>query len=108
MLIALIIALTILVILLTFSVKNMLTKVETYEDKIVEYEKTILTFQKYYAELTQAIRFSDEKLKIVDHHGTFKSDDEVGYFYQFLEELQTLMNSFDYSNPKLKEKEEIK
>jgi hypothetical protein len=95
---------TILLGVMTYAVFNLLKKVETYEDKIIEYERTIIVFQRYYDEFKQAIKLSDDKLKIVDRKGTFKSDDEVGYFFTLIQDLQTLLNSFDYSRPRLENK----
>lgn len=100
-----IITLILLTGILIYITKNLLNKVEKYEETVAEYEESILLFQKYYDEIKQAIQFSDEKLKIIDHKGTFKSDDEVGYFFTFLQELQILLNSFDYSKPHIKENE---
>lgn len=99
--IALIIILSLLIVVLCYTIWNLLKKVEKYEETVIAYEENIVLFQKYYTEIVQAIEFSDQKLKIVDHRGTFKSDDEIGFFFKFIQDLQTLMNSFDYTKPRL-------
>ena len=61
-------------ILLLFSLK-----------RINEYENLILQFQ-------QIIEFSTEKMKQVDSEGHYESDDETGFFFQQLKDLQLLLD----------------
>ena len=61
-------------ILLLFSLK-----------RINEYENLILQFQ-------QIIEFSTQKMKQVDSKGHYESDDETGFFFQQLKQLQELLN----------------
>ena len=93
--------------LMAFAIRNLLYKVEAYEILIEEYEKTIVSFQKYYDQILEAIKFSDIKLKQIDHRGTFESDDEVGYFFKMVKDLQTLLNSFDHTKPQILPPEEL-
>ena len=53
--------------------------------RINQYEDLILQFQ-------QIITFSTEKMKQVDASGHYESDDETGFFFQQLKELQELLN----------------
>ena len=53
--------------------------------RINEYENLILQFQ-------QIIEFSAQKMKQVDSKGHYESDDETGFFFQQLKELQELLN----------------
>ena len=36
----------------------------------------------------------DKKLKEIDRAGTFKSDDEVGYFFKSIQDIQDILNDF--------------
>ena len=54
--------------------------------KINQYENFILKIQ-------QIIEFSTEKMKAVDVSGHYESDDETGFFFKQLKELQLLLNS---------------
>ena len=54
--------------------------------RINQYENLITQFQ-------QIITFSTEKMKQVDAKGHYESDDETGFFFQQLKELQLLLNS---------------
>ena len=44
--------------------------------------------------VSEVIIFSDKKLKEVDERGSFKSDDEVGFFFICLQGIQSVLNQF--------------
>ena len=54
--------------------------------KINQYESFILKLQ-------QVIEYAAEKIKTVDSLGHYESDDETGFFFQQLKDLQELLNS---------------
>ena len=49
--------------------------------RITQYEELIL-------EIQQVIKFSTNKMKIVDAKGHYESDDETGFFFQQLKQIQ--------------------
>ena len=53
--------------------------------RINQYESLIVQFQ-------QIIEFSKQKMKIVDANGHYESDDETGFFFEQLKQLQELLN----------------
>jgi len=53
--------------------------------RINEYENFIIQFQ-------QIIKISSEKMKLVDQSGHYEADDETGFFFQQLKELQGLLD----------------
>ena len=53
--------------------------------RINQYENLITEFQ-------QIIEFATNKMKLVDSKGHYESDDETGFFFQQLKDLQTLLN----------------
>ena len=53
--------------------------------RINQYEELITQFQ-------QIIEFSTEKMKLVDSSGHYESDDETGFFFKQLKQIQTLLN----------------
>ena len=63
--------------------------------RINQYEDLISQFQ-------QIISFATEKMKLVDSKGHYESDDETGFFFEQLKELQFLLNSI------FEQEEEIK
>ena len=77
----------ILVVVLGFTTFNLLRKNEKQEDILAEY----LT---YLDQLSRTIEASDKKLKEIDEKGTFKSDDEVGYFFKSVQSIQSILNDF--------------
>ena len=85
--IVLISSLSVLVVILGFTTFNLMRKNEKQEDILAEY----LT---YLDRLSKTIEASDKKLKEIDRAGTFKSDDEVGYFFQSIQDIQDILNDF--------------
>jgi hypothetical protein len=83
--------LTILVGALGYTTYNLLKKNETAEDLIVGYLN-------YLEKLSQIIELTDERLQKIDHKGTFKSDDEIGFFFNQVIELQKILNEFNIKN----------
>ena len=79
--------LSVIVILLVFTNYNLLKKNEKCEDIIKSYEN-------YMVNLSNTIKFSEQKLKEVDARGIFSSDDEVGFFLQTLKYLQSQLDNF--------------
>ena len=85
--IILIIILSILVLGLTFTTINLLRKNEKQED-------VLLGYLDYLDKISRVIEISDKKLNQVDARGSFESDDEVGFFFQQIKELQKILNEF--------------
>ena len=79
--------LSVLVVILGFTTFNLLRKNEKQEDILAEYLN-------YLDGLSKTIDASDKKLKEIDQAGTFKSDDEVGYFFQSIQGIQDILNDF--------------
>ena len=53
--------------------------------RINQYEDLITQFQ-------QIITFSTEKMKAVDSRGHYESDDETGFFFEQLKQIQLLLD----------------
>ena len=53
--------------------------------RITQYEELIL-------EIQQVIKFSTDKMKLVDSKGHYESDDETGFFFEQLKELQLTLD----------------
>ena len=76
---------------LGFTTYNLLKKNEAQEDILASY-------MTYLNKISDIIDFSDKKLKEVDEKGSFKSDDEVGFFFEQIKALQDILNSFNVKN----------
>jgi len=79
--------LSVLVVILGFTTFNLLRKNEIQEDILSEYLN-------YLDQLSKTIEASDKKLKEIDRAGTFKSDDEVGQFFDSIQKIQDILNDF--------------
>ena len=77
----------VIVVILGFTTINLLRKNEKQEDILAGY----IT---YLDQLSRIIEISDEKLKKVDERGIFKSDDEIGFMYEQIKELQRILSQF--------------
>ncbi len=63
--------------------------------RINQYEGLIIEFQ-------NIIEFATTKMKQVDANGHYESDDETGFFFQQLKELQELLNGI-FENEEIEE-----
>ena len=78
----------ILSIILVYFTWNLMRKVEKYED-IAQYQ------QNYIENISTIIGESSKRLQEVDGRGTFESDDEVGFFFNTLKEVQRVLDEFN-------------
>jgi hypothetical protein len=96
--ITLVIILGILVVVLGFTTFNLLKKIEKQEDIITLRDEILVSYQIYLNKVSDIIELSDKKLKEVDHKGSFESDDEIGFFFQSVKQLQETLNVFKIKN----------
>jgi len=68
-------------LVLAFTTMNLLKKVEKYEDSQEKYQKS-------YNNLTKLIKVAEVKMTELDTKGTFSGDDEIGWFFNYLKEVQ--------------------
>ena len=85
--------LLVLVITLGYTTFNLLRKNEKQEDILSGY-------MAYLNKISDIIEMSDKKMQEVDAKGSFKSDDEVGFFFIQIQNIQTILNSFNIKNIK--------
>ena len=78
----------ILSIILAYFTWNLMRKVEKYED-IAQYQ------QNYIENISTIIGESSKRFQEVDGRGTFESDDEVGFFFNTLKEVQRVLDEFN-------------
>ena len=82
-----IISLSILAVVLLYTTINLLRKNERAEDIVVGYLI-------YLDQISKVIEASDEKLKKIDQKESFKSDDEIGFFFEQVKKIQEILNEF--------------
>lgn len=76
-----------ILIILVYILRNLLVKVEKYEDSVDLLQNTLTAIQ-------STIEDSQKHLNELDKRGVFQSDDEVGYFFEQLKEVQTELDRF--------------
>ena len=86
-----IIILSIVVVILGFTTFNLLRKNEKQED-------ILLGYQSYLNKMSDYIEDASKNLKEIDSKGTFESDDEVGFFFEQIKSIQSVLNSFNVKN----------
>ena len=79
------------VVILGYTTFNLLKKNEKQEDILAGY-------MTYLNKMSDIIEASNKKLNEIDAKGSFKSDDEVGFFFQQILSIQTILNSFTIKN----------
>jgi cytochrome oxidase assembly protein ShyY1 len=88
-----------LLIILGYFTWNLLRKVEKYED-IAQYQ------QNYIENVSTVIGESSKRLREVDEKGTFESDDEIGFFFKGVKEIQSILDEFNLNVTDGQEKEQ--
>jgi hypothetical protein len=94
-----IIILGVLLVLSVYFVWNLLRKVEKLEDMLAN-------LGSYVSDVTELIVKSQERIQEIDQKGTFQSDDEVGFFFENLKEIQNILNSANLDEPRATSQEE--
>tara|TARA_Y100000389_G_scaffold185915_1_gene205776 strand:+ start:466 stop:756 length:291 start_codon:yes stop_codon:yes gene_type:complete len=79
--------LSISTLVLGFTTFNLLRKNEKAEDIVVGYLE-------YLDKMSRVIEVADAKLKKVDAKGAFSSDDEIGFFFKQVKQIQDILNEF--------------
>jgi len=79
--------LVILVVILGYTTFNLLRKNEKQEDILSSY-------MQYLSRIDTAIKESDKRIKEIDERGSFKSDDEIGWFFLEIKKIQMILNEF--------------
>lgn len=86
-----------LVTALIYISRNTLKKMEFLED-VVEFQN------KYITQFSSKVVEMNQMLEELDSKGSFKADDEVGYFFESLKGLQEDLNVFILESSKNEEK----
>lgn len=76
-----------LVLILSYTTWNLMRKQERAEDILTGYLD-------YLDKLSKVIEISEKKIKEVDIKGSFESDDEIGFFFKTIKNLQSILNEF--------------
>jgi hypothetical protein len=81
------IILGVMVVILGYTTFNLLRKNERADDVIVSQ-------QEFINKVDEQVTFSEKRLEQIDVKGTFKSDDEIGWFFNEIKVLQKGLSQF--------------
>ena len=70
-----------------YAIINLVKKNEKLEDIDIKQNEYIVS-------ITSIIKESDKKLQEIDSRGTFQSDDEIGWFFKQVKEIQDIINEY--------------
>ena len=94
------ISLVVIFIISVVAIRNLLIKVEKYEDVTADQAE-------YLQNISNLIADSQKHLKSLDERGVFQSDDEVGYFFEQMKNVQNELDRYmlpeNYGEKKIKE-----
>jgi len=76
-----------MVVVLGYTTINLLFKNEKAEDIIVSQ-------QKYISSITEIINNSEKRLGEIDEKEIFKSDDEIGWFFNEIKKIQNILSQY--------------
>ena len=76
-----------LLLIAGFVIWNLLKKVERQEDLIEKY-------QQYLTSLDTSIKLSSKRLEEIDVKGMFSSDDEIGWYFKQIKEIQLILDDY--------------
>ena len=62
--------------------------------KVRNLEAVVLEQQQYIDTIGIVIDQADERMKELDASGMFQSDDEIGFFFENVKEIQSVLNDF--------------
>ena len=82
-----VLGLSIIIVILGYIIYNLLRKLETAEDILYSYLE-------YLDKISRIIEISDKKLNEIDHRGAFQSDDEIGFIFKQIKEIQNILSTF--------------
>ena len=79
--------LVVLILIFSYIIRNLTVKVEKYEDAISDQTK-------YLQNISDLIVDSQKHLNSLDEKGVFQSDDEVGYFFDQMKNVQKELDRY--------------
>jgi regulatory protein YycH of two-component signal transduction system YycFG len=100
----LLVSLIVIIPIFSFIISNLLKKYEKLENEVENSVKIVNEYNEYLNELSKTIKLADIRLEEIDSKGTFKSDDEIGFFFTEVKDLQNILNQFIIKDGKEEER----
>jgi len=74
-------------LVMSYVIYNLYNKNVKLEDAVIKRDNILLA-------MSELIKVSEKKLEEVDRLGSFKSDDEIGFFFSTVKGIQEQLNDF--------------
>ena len=79
--------------LVDYGIIILLSLVVVFEGMIIFYAlRRINAYENIFTELVGIIDYIKEQMDIIDNKGTFRSDDEVGFFWEAVKNMSNILN----------------
>jgi len=75
-------------------IMRLLRKIEKYEDNIEKDEAYLKELENFIEKQSKAIDVCDRRLKEIDDKQIFRADDEIGWFFEEVKNIQEALNEF--------------
>jgi hypothetical protein len=76
-----------IILIMSYVIYNLYTKNVKLEDAVIKRDNILIS-------MSDIIKKSETRLDQVDRLGAFKSDDEIGFFFETVKEIQQQLNDF--------------
>lgn len=77
----------IIFLIMSYVIYNLYNKNVKLEDAVIKRDNILVA-------MSDIVKSSEKRLEQVDKLGAFKSDDEIGFFFETVKEIQTQLNDF--------------
>jgi hypothetical protein len=67
-------------------------------NKVAKLETIVENTSEYLIRVNDIVVLSNDRLKEIDGKGTFSSDDEIGFFFKYVQQIQDMLNDYITKN----------
>lgn len=79
---------------------------KAYKEVLDDQNASLELYESYIKNFDATITLVDERLKILDEKGLFATDDEIGFFFSYVRNLQDLLGRFKIKKEELDKQQE--
>lgn len=83
-----------IVIVQIFIIRNLLKKTERYEETVENQQKEINGRDEFIINMNEVIKKSDVRIRELDVNLMFSGDDDIGFFFETVKNIQNYLNAY--------------
>lgn len=57
-------------------------------------ENIVQTQNKYLTDMYETIKYTENRIKVIDQNGIFQGDDEIGFFFKAIKDIQEQLSEY--------------